>query len=45
MFKFNFNIDENNPNENIDINEEENHLINQEFGCLNIDDLQSNVRC
>jgi len=45
MFKFNFNIDENNQNENLNVKEEENCLSNQEFGCFNIDELQSIVLC
>ncbi len=44
MFKFNFNVDENNSNENSDQNEEDNPLTNQEFGYLTIDELQSSVR-
>ena len=44
MFKFNFNIDENNQNENLNIKEEENDLINQEYGCFYIDELESIIR-
>jgi hypothetical protein len=43
MFKFNFNIEENNSNENFDNKEEENCLTNQEFGCLNIEDLDEEI--
>jgi hypothetical protein len=39
MFKFNFNIEENNQNEDLNVKEEENGLINQEFGGFDIDDL------
>jgi len=41
MFKFNFNINENNSNDNMNIKDEENCLINQEFGYFNIEDLQN----
>jgi hypothetical protein len=45
MFKFNFNVEENSKHDNSNAENDDICLLNQECGCLYIDDLQSIVMC
>ena len=38
MFKFNFNVEENEEKKSSSVIEDENSLTNQEFGCFYLDD-------